>query len=195
MKRIISLSFAISLVFMLTGCDWLRSTLGMPTSDELERYKQFTQVVSDSVPAPKVSDSTTISSDSVGGNQAVITDKPETQAPAQAQAQAHAQAQVQTQPSTTTVASSTSQEMRFYVIAGSFSDAANAEKMATYLKESGYSPIRLTFKNGYNVVASSAHKQISEAYASLRKLLELDFSPEDIWIYDSEKQKLHIQTK
>ena len=187
MKRIISLSFAISLVFMLTGCDWLRSTLGMPTSDELERYKQFTQVVSDSVPAPKVSDSTTISNDSVAGNQAVITDKPETQAPAQAQ--------VQTQPSTTTVASSTSQEMRFYVIAGSFSDAANAEKMATYLKESGYSPIRLTFKNGYNVVASSAHKQISEAYASLRKLLELDFSPEDIWIYDSEKQKLHIQTK
>ncbi len=158
MKRIISLSFAISLVFMLTGCDWLRSTLGMPTSNELQRYKQSTQVVSDSVPEPKVYDSTLVVSDTASVNQ-VITP---------------------------------SADARFYVIAGSFSDAANADKMATYLKESGYSPIRLTFKNGYNVVASSAHKQMSEAYASLRKLLELDFSPEDIWIYDSEKQKLHI---
>jgi len=65
-------------------------------------------------------------------------------------------------------------------------------KWPPILKRAATHLLRLTFKNGYNVVASSAHKQMSEAYASLRKLLELDFSPEDIWIYDSEKQKLHI---
>lgn len=168
MKRIISFIFAISLVFIFTGCDWLRSTLGMPTSEELQRYRQSFPVVADTTSKPVVKDTAVVVNDTLTHDKPLVN---------------------------TTVAPAPSAEARFYVIAGSFSDAANADKMALYLKESGYTPIRLTFRNGYNVVASSAHKEVSEAYASLRKLLELDFSPEDIWIYDSEKQKLHIQTK
>jgi predicted small lipoprotein YifL len=168
MKRKISFFLTIALVFTLTGCDWVRSTLGMPTSDELQRYKQLTEELDDSLPKVTPADTITVSP---------------------------ADSSDITVDSSSSIVQSLPSDMRFYVIAGSFSEKVNADKMASYLKDSGYSPIRLTFRNGYNVVASTAHKEIGDAYASLRKLLELDFSPEDIWIYDAAKQKLHIETK
>lgn len=162
MKRFISLFFAISLIFTLSGCDWLRSTLGMPTSEDLERFKMTETDISDTLSSPE-------------------------QRPADS-------SKVVTEVKTQTYSEASPLGSRFYVIAGSFAEEANADKMSRYLQESGYKPIRLKFRNGYNVVASTAHKEIGEAYASLRKLLELDFSPEDIWIYDADKQNLHIQT-
>jgi cell division septation protein DedD len=89
---------------------------------------------------------------------------------------------------TTKIAPSTA---RFYVIVGSFKDESNVAKMDGYLSKNGYKPIHLNFKNGYKVVASGAFANANEAYGAMRKLLELDFSPEDIWVYDT-NQKLHI---
>ena len=81
---------------------------------------------------------------------------------------------------------------QFYVIVGSFKDESNASKMDGYLLKNGYKPIRLEFKNGYKVVSSGAFSNANEAYVAMRKLLELDFSPEDVWVYDT-NQKLHIK--
>lgn len=168
MKRIISLSIVVSLIFTLTGCDWIRSTLGMPTSNELKEFRQLTQQKSDTIPLTTPADSTSLN---------INKDK----------------SQVNTTPANQAV--QPVGDFRFYVIVGSFSEAKNADKMVSYLKKSGYNPIRLTFRNGYNVVASSAHKGRSDAFAALRKLLELDFSPDDIWVYDALKQKLHLEIK
>ena len=168
MKMLISLLFAVSLIFTLTGCDWVRSTLGMPTSDDLKEFRQLaedTQEVKPETPAPD-----SIAQDTIVPVQNI-------------QKKEYAETAVPVDG------------MRFFVIAGSFEEEKNAEKMAAYLSESGYKPIRLIFRNGFNVVASSGHKEMGEAYASLRNLLELDFSPEDIWIYDALKQKLHTEIK
>lgn len=169
MKRIISLSIVLSLIFTLTGCDWIRSTLGMPTSTELKEFRQLAQQISDTVPLTTPADSTSLN--------IINKDK----------------SQVNTTPANQVV--QPVGDVRFYVIVGSFSETKNADKMVSYLKKSGYNPIRLTFRNGYNVVASSAHKGRSDALAALRKLLELDFSPDDIWVYDALKQKLHLEIK
>lgn len=168
MKKLITLLFAVSLIFILTGCDWMRSTLGMPTSDDLKEFRQLAEDTKEVKPDTTAPDS--VVQDTIVQVQPVQKqDNIQTEAPADG--------------------------MRFYVIAGSFEDEKNADKMAAYLRESGYKPIRLIFRNGFNVVASSGHKDMGEAYASLRNLLELDFSPEDIWIYDALKQKLHKEIK
>ena len=85
-----------------------------------------------------------------------------------------------------------SAEYKFYVIAGSFKEDANAQKMVNYLKKGNFKPIVLNFKNGFKVVASGGFNNANDAYNERRKLLEYDFSPEDVWIYDI-NQKLHIK--
>lgn len=85
-----------------------------------------------------------------------------------------------------------SADYKFYVIAGSFKEDANAQKMVNYLKKGNFKPIVLNFKNGFKVVASGGFNNANDAYNERRKLLEYDFSPEDVWIYDI-NQKLHIK--
>ena len=149
-------------VLLISGCDWLRSTLGMPTSKDLGRVQTEVRMkhLADSL--------NTIVKDtvSVRDSQNLKSSLPSV-APSQLTAQ-------------------------FYVIVGSFKDESNASKMDGYLLKNGYKPIRLEFKNGYKVVSSGAFSNANEAYVAMRKLLELDFSPEDVWVYDT-NQKLHIK--
>jgi hypothetical protein len=170
MRRYKTLSLIIPLLFLLGGCDWVRSTLGMPTSQDLDklRYNAMMANAADSAAAKK--DTVAITADSLAKGDTLAS------VPVQEKAGMN-------QPETATSA-------RFYVIAGSFKEEANAAKMDGYLVKNGVKPVRLLFKNGYIVVASSAHENANEAYAAMRKLLELDFSPEDVWVYDT-KQKLH----
>ena len=182
MRRLKSVIVFLAAVFLFSGCDWLRSTVGMPTSQDLGRmetelrmkrtadsldalvndtiHKSDSIVKTDSVPKPLNKPSTT-----------VVQKKAEVIAPKVAPSQITA---------------------RYYVIVGSFKDDANAAKMDSYLSKNGYKPIRLEFKNGYKVVASGAFSDANEAYTATRKLLQLEFSPEDIWVYDI-NQKLHIK--
>ena len=129
-------------VLLISGCDWLRSTLGMPTSKDLGRVQTEVRMkhLADSL--------NTIVKDtvSVRDSQNLKSSLPSV-APSQLTAQ-------------------------FYVIVG---------------REQA-----LMLKNGYKVVSSGAFSNANEAYVAMRKLLELDFSPEDVWVYDT-NQKLHIK--
>lgn len=172
MRRYKTLSLIIPLLFLLGGCDWVRSTLGMPTSQDLAKLRNDAMLAAAANSAAAQKDTIAVTADSLATGDTL------SGAP-----------QPVTTPVTAVVPSATS-AARFYVIAGSFKEEANAAKMDGYLVKNGVKPIRLMFKNGYIVVASSAHENANEAYAAMRKLLELDFSPEDVWVYDT-KQKLH----
>ena len=110
--------------------------------------------------------------------------QPKSQAPQQ-------KPQVPTQQKSAPIVNN-SADYKFYVIAGSFKEDANAQKMVNYLKKGNFKPIVLNFKNGFKVVASGGFNNANDAYNERRKLLEYDFSPEDVWIYDI-NQKLHIK--
>jgi len=194
MRRYKTLLLIIPLLFLLGGCDWVRSTLGMPTSQDLAKLRNDARLAAaaDSaalqkntiaVTADSLATEDTLSSASQTGTTPVTTVAPPTSQSVQKSLPAQEKAGMN-QPKAATSAA------RFYVIAGSFKEEANAAKMDGYLVKNGVKPIRLMFRNGYIVVASSAHENANEAYAAMRKLLELDFSPEDVWVYDT-KQKLH----
>ena len=106
--------------------------------------------------------------------------------------QAVNQLKQQVQPQKSAPIVNNSADYKFYVIAGSFKEDANAQKMVNYLKKGNFKPIVLNFKNGFKVVASGGFNNANDAYNERRKLLEYDFSPEDVWIYDI-NQKLHIK--
>lgn len=106
--------------------------------------------------------------------------------------QAVNQLKQQVQPQKSAPIVNNSADYKFYVIAGSFKEDANAQKMVNYLKKGNFKPIVLNFKNGFKVVASGGFNNANDAYNERRKLLEYDFSPEDVWIYDI-NQKLHTK--
>lgn len=80
---------------------------------------------------------------------------------------------------------------RFFVIAGSFKEPNNALDMSNTLKEAGFNPITLDFKNGFKLVGIGGFDNYNDAYREYKKLENTDFSSYDIWIYDV-KQNLHL---
>jgi cell division septation protein DedD len=94
--------------------------------------------------------------------------------------QAVTQSKQQIQPQKSAPIVNNSADYKFYVIAGSFKEDANAQKMVNYLKKGNFKPIVLNFKNGFKVVASGGFNNANDAYNERRKLLEYDFSPEDV---------------
>ncbi|NTV18618.1 MAG: SPOR domain-containing protein [Bacteroidales bacterium] len=221
MRRFKSIIVFLAAVLLLSGCDWLRSTLGMPTSHDLAKIETEIRMrrVADSLNAlikdtlivdslkirDSLPDSTSVSQINKDSIEKKITQpqqqksvpipvtvKSNTTSGKQATATMNNQAvkPASTVVNTTKIAPSQI-TARFYVIVGSFKDESNVAKMDGYLSKNGYKPIHLNFKNGYKVVASGAFANANEAYGAMRKLLELDFSPEDVWVYDT-NQKLHI---
>jgi hypothetical protein len=197
MRRFKSIIVFLAAVLLLSGCDWLRSTLGMPTSHDLAKVETEIRMrrVADSLNSlikdtlivdslkirDSLPDSTSVSQINKDSIEKKITQpQPQKSVPIPVTAKSNT---TKTAPSQITA--------RFYVIAGSFKDESNVAKMDGYLSKNGYKPIHLNFKNGYKVVASGAFANANEAYGAMRKLLELDFSPEDVWVYDT-NQKLHI---
>jgi hypothetical protein len=81
---------------------------------------------------------------------------------------------------------------RFYVIVGSFKDPLNSEKMFLYLSKNGYKPKLIEFKNGYKLVSAASFMTQEEATKEMLKIMDTDFAPEDIWVYDT-NQRLHVK--
>jgi uncharacterized protein YceK len=208
MRRFKSIIVFLAAVLLLSGCDWLRSTLGMPTSHDLAMIETEIRMkrVADSLNAlikdtlivdslnvrDSLPDSTSVSQIKKDSIVKKITPQQPQKNGTVVTAQMNNQA---VKPASTGVSSTMNTpsqiNARFYVIVGSFKDEGNVAKMDGYLSKNGYKPIHLNFKNGYKVVASGAFANANEAYGAMRKLLELDFSPEDVWVYDT-NQKLHI---
>jgi len=78
----------------------------------------------------------------------------------------------------------------FYVIMGSFKVKSNADRMLSMLKEHGYSPIRIKFKSGFDVISAVRCDTYHKAWVEMDKITQYKYAPEDIWIY-STADKLH----
>ena len=75
---------------------------------------------------------------------------------------------------------------RYYVMIGSFGSADNATRQAARAEEAGYPATLIPFRNGFTAVGCCPSDNLTEVYASLRKLREKDFCPSDAWILNNE---------
>lgn len=81
---------------------------------------------------------------------------------------------------------------RYYVIIGSFKMEENATRMYSLLEKKGYTPKRIAFQNGYDVVSVKSFNSYRAAREEIEILLEYEFCPDDVWIYDKESG-LHVE--
>ena len=77
-------------------------------------------------------------------------------------------------------------DSRYYVVVGSFKSRHNAEALFSEVKDKGYSPILVNFRNGFNAIAIMPSDDLREIFHSLKKVKAESFCPEDVWILVNE---------
>ncbi len=166
MVRIKKIALLFAILLAVTSCDWLRSKLGMATSDEIEALKREQERV----------DAQKRHNDSI--------------AKALEDSLAHVAAMELSEQST--IISSTHGTKRFHVIIGSFKNDSNTQRMLSRLKKAEYTPVLINFKNGFGVVSICSFDNVTDAFNEKNRFLnsEKEFVPEDIWVYDM-NQRLH----
>ena len=68
----------------------------------------------------------------------------------------------------------------------------NAGKMYALLEKNGYTPRVIKFNNGFEVVSVAAYDNYREALKAMNDVMEYEFCPEDVWIYDI-RQNMHVK--
>ncbi|MDP3451896.1 MAG: SPOR domain-containing protein [Bacteroidales bacterium] len=156
-------------IMIVTSCDWVRSQLGMATSDQIAELKREQQRVeaerrtADSIERVKQDSLSAIVADSVAAAKQIADGS---------------------------LSRSANLSNRYHVVVGSFKDYSNSERMVINLKKRGYEPSVIDFKNGFKVVSVSSYSNMSAAFNVMYKLLDENFGADDIWVYDV-RQALH----
>ena len=168
---------------MCTGCDFIRASLGKPTSADLNRIsaevKAREQYLRDSVAAVRAAEARLAAGDSSD----VVPGPADTEAvqPAAQQSAAVAPA---------APAAADSPLKKYYAVAGAFKNPEGAEAYVRKLEENGFQVRLFDFKSGLKVVCVGGSDSIEDARADVAALRELKLSDSDPWIYNT-NQKLH----
>lgn len=148
--------------FLLSGCNWIRTQLGMPTSSELDMATQANLYAASEAASydslQKVKADSLALADSLKKAEIPVTDF----------------------------------KYRYHVIVGSFKVQMNSQKMMEFLLNNGYKPAKINFKNGFTLVSAASFDTLQEAINEMHSIMDKDFSPDDIWVYDL-NQQLHIK--
>ncbi|MBO4841821.1 MAG: SPOR domain-containing protein [Bacteroidales bacterium] len=188
-------------LILCTGCDFIRASLGKPTSKDLvkisDELKAREQYLRDSVAAVRAAGVTLADSG----------DAPVAVAPAAAASVADPQPDVQAvpaepapqpgQPAVQPAAKPAVQPApadqplkRYYAVAGAFKNPEGVRQYVDKLEAKGLSVHLFDFKSGLTVVCLEGHDVLAEAQQDVATLKELKLSDSDPWIYNT-KQNLH----
>ena len=75
---------------------------------------------------------------------------------------------------------------RYYIIVGSFSVAENAQKLASKAEEAGFKATTFACKNGFTGVGVCPSDNLPEVFKSLQEVKQQPFCPVDAWILVNE---------
>lgn len=76
---------------------------------------------------------------------------------------------------------------RYYIVLGSFQDAANAAKLAERVSAEGFNAETIRFKSGSTAVGVMPSDNIAAAYKALNEAKKHDFCPAEAWILINDK--------
>lgn len=156
---------------LLTGCDFVRSALGRPTSADIEAKRQVileenrlaAEEKAKAEAAEKYSRDSLAALDSFAGRGTQM--KLRSALPA-------------------TIVSA--HELRYCIIAGAFGTPSNAEKLQSDLEEKGFKAGILVYKSGIRAVGVTPTDDIVELYNSYDRLVGENIIPADAWILVNE---------
>ena len=171
MKRILTVLFMVSLL-SLTGCDMFRRLAGRPTGKELEQMRLEMMQRQEAEHRERI--------DSLRKVEAALADSI---AVLDSIRQMHGTI---LNPSDIGGLFTTRLDSRYYIVVGSFKSRENAESLLVSVKELGYSPVLISFRNGFNAIGIAPADDLHRIFLSLKKVRKEDFCPEDVWILVNE---------
>lgn len=173
MKKALSIILIALAVVSLSSCDQLRSLAGRPTSSELARMKEKKL----GIEAEKAAKEAARLAEDQRRRQIV--------ADSLAALDKIASGAVVMKPARNlTSRSMEALDRHYYVMIGSFGEAANAVRLKDKAEAAGYTAILLSFSNGLTAVASCATDCVSDAVSSLERLRQEPFCPADAWLME-----------
>lgn len=183
---------------LCTGCDFIRASLGKPTSKDLvkisDELKAREQYLRDSVAAVRAAGVTL--PEVPASSATATTPTTPTAQPAQPAARPAAPAARPTQapqpapPAVQPAAQAGQSLKRYYAVAGAFKNPEGARQYVDKLEEKGLPVHLFDFKSGLTVVCLEGHDVLADAQRDVAVLKELKLSGSDPWIYNT-KQNLH----
>lgn len=166
--KLVCLSF---FALCISGCDFIRSLAGRPTSEDIEAKKVIIKAEHDREVARRDS------ADAVLRLQAL-------QAASLDSLKASGCAFINVSDLRVTITSELSS--KYYIVCGAFSDQSNAARMAAKLLENDCKSELIPYKNGSTAVGASPSDDISEVYRQYVRLHEGKLIPVDSWILVNE---------
>jgi hypothetical protein len=70
----------------------------------------------------------------------------------------------------------------YHIIVGAFEEQPNANNMSSLFKSNGYNPVLFDY-GGLTHVSAVSFETLQEAETALRNMLNLNYCPEDAWIF------------
>lgn len=171
MKRIMAIAALAASICLLGGCDFFRQLAGRPTSRDIEAKRL--RIEREAEAHQRRLDSLKLVQKQISDSLATLDSLRNAK---------------ESMVSTRQLATSRSYDLpyRYYVIIGSYSSPANAERQAGKAETAGYPVTQIPFRNGFIAVGVCPSNSLTEVYASLRKLRSERFCPKDAWILNNE---------
>lgn len=173
MKALKLISILLISCSLFTGCDFVRSIFGMPTSEDLLRLKLAQQEKE-----AKLLDSAVVD---------IIENKIDSSEQSAILATQHIVATTNSNVAVQEEVSIENLDKLYYVVLGLFEVPQNADNLTTKLKEHGYDALKVLRKSGKVMVLTSGTNNYDEAISKRQELLLLPFCPTDATIYDNTK--------
>ncbi len=171
MKKVLLVLLAFSLL-TLNGCDMFRRLAGRPTGKELEQMKIEMLMRQEAEHQARI-DSLKRVEKALADSIAVL----------DSIRQLHGTI---LNPSEIGGLFTTKLDFRYYIVVGAFKSRNNAESLFTTVEKDGYSPVLISFRNGFNAVGIAPANDLHHVFRSLKEVKTEKFCPDDVWILVNE---------
>ena len=177
MKRTV-LFLLLASLFALTGCDFLRSLAGRPTSEDIERMKLEIIRMEQAREQLRL--------DSLRMVQLRLRDSIARMDSLAALDSIRQRGGTILNPSNLGGLFTTRLESRYYIVVGSFRSRRNAEVLLNKVADKGYNPALISFRNGFVAVGVCPCNTLKAVSDSLKGVKQEKFCPKDVWILVNE---------
>lgn len=168
-----TLIFALAAVLLVTGCDFVRTVAGRPTSaqlDEIHKERMAAEEARHQARLDSMARAEKAMAETLAAREAQLLDSL-TQAKGTV-----------LNPSKLGGLYTTKLESKYYIVVGAFRTRSYAERKLTQCNQAGYTATIISFRNGLLAVAICPSDNLEETLKTLKKLRGTEVCPQDGWI-------------
>lgn len=168
---------------MLSGCDFFRKVAGRPTSDDIEAKR----IEIARVEAQRAREQARQDSIRLALEQALIAEEKAVKDSLDALASLKEKSCMMYNLASLKGLSSGELHHQYYIVVGSFKDAANADKFIQKVSQfPDMDPVKVRFRTGMIAVGVCPRNRISEVAGVVDDVRSMSFCPKDAWILVNE---------